>query len=101
VIEVLNEGPPGHEGRWSPYAALGDRQNNVVYNLGIKACAQAKQWKAATQLLADMRKRGRRPDLFSFNTALEACSAVRSTHKQHLLKTHNDGTQAHTNNNSF
>lgn len=77
MIEVLNEGPPGHEGRWSPYAALGDRQNNVVYNLGIKACAQAKQWKAATQLLADMRKRGRRPDLFSFNTALEACSAVR------------------------
>lgn len=71
VMEVLGELQPGLLS-----------SSNVVYNLGIKACAEAREWKAASLLLQDMRKRGRRPDLYSYNTAIEACQAVRRKEAQ-------------------
>jgi pentatricopeptide repeat protein len=41
-----------------------------------QACEGGGEWEGAMELLDEMREAGLKPDLFSYNTAIEACQAV-------------------------
>lgn len=50
------------------------RQANVLYNMAVKACEKAGDWRAGLQLLRTMQESPElRPDLFTFNTVMATC----------------------------
>jgi len=52
----------------------GRRQINILFNMAVKACEKAGDWRAALSLLRTMQTSpDLRPDLFTFNTVMAAC----------------------------
>jgi len=49
-------------------------QSTENFNLGISACAKAREPNAASELFTKMKKRKVKPDTVTFNTLLDACA---------------------------
>jgi pentatricopeptide repeat domain-containing protein 1 len=50
----------------------------IHYNLGISACAQARNWKKALQLLEEMQAKGVEPNVITYNATISACEKARN-----------------------
>lgn len=56
--------------------------DRAVYNWAIVACGQSAEWEAALDLLAEMRREGLRPDLYSYQMAMKVRREVDGEHRQ-------------------